>query len=373
MKLHRWLAALLLLTVCTLSALAEDTAPEITRTAALAYGPRAKGHGTLTDGSYLTYFTGGHLEIVSDTPCHHLYFSYALDEVDIAIQVQNESGVWVDILTDSRRYTNLYLPLPGLTRFRIVPLGSDTLGISELHLFGEGQLPAWVQTWQPFEGKADLLVLSAHCDDELLFFGGVIPYYTAERQMNVIVCYLTHQTHTRRSEALDGLWTCGVRSYPEMGVFTDVKVKHAEDCYPYWGGEEAVRSRIAELINRYQPEVMVTHDTRGEYGHGAHKACAAMAMEYVDSPAEGSWPVKKLYLHLYKENPIVMDWRQPLAAFDGKTAFDIAEAAFVCHDSQKSNGLIVQDWGDWANNRFGLYHTSVGEDSGAGDMFENIQ
>ncbi len=372
MKLRRLLAALLLLTLFTIPALAEDTAPELTKSAAFTYGPRATGHGTLTDGSYLTYFTGAYLEVSTSAPCHHLYFSYALDEVGIAIQVQDESGAWVDCLTDSRRYTNLYLPLPGLTRFRIVPLGSDTLGLSEIHLFGEGQLPAWVQTWQPFEGKADLLVLSAHCDDELLFFGGVIPYYTAERQMNVIVCYLTHQTHTRRSEALDGLWTCGVRSYPEMGVFTDVKVKHAEDCYPYWGGEETVRRRIAELINRYQPEVMVTHDTRGEYGHGAHKACAAMAMEYVDSPADGSWPVKKLYLHLYKQNPIVMDWRQPLAAFGGKTAFDVAQAAFDCHDSQKSNGLIVQDWGNWANNRFGLYHTSVGPDTGAGDMFENV-
>lgn len=372
MKLRTLLTALLLLLLCALPALAEEAAPEITRAASLAYAPQAKGHGTLTDGSYLTYYSGAYLEVTSSTPCHHLYFSYAQEETDIAIQVQDASGTWVDFLTDSRRYTNLYLPLPGLTHFRIVPLGSDTLGISEIHLFGEGSLPAWVQTWQPFEGKADLLVLSAHCDDELLFFGGVIPYYTAERQMKVIVCYLTHQTHTRRSEALDGLWTCGVRSYPEMGVFKDVKVDHADECYPYWGGEEAVRSHIARLINRYQPEVMVTHDTRGEYGHGAHKACAAMAMEYADSLPESGWPVKKLYLHLYKQNPITMDWRQPLAAFDGKTAFDIAKAAFDCHDSQKSNGLIVQDWGSWANNHFGLYYTSVGPDTGAGDMFENI-
>ena len=371
MKLRILLLTLMLLLVTPL-ALAEDEAPEITKSASLTYAPRSTGKGTLTDGSYLSYFSGAYLEVKTTRPCQHLYFSFAKEEVDIAIQVPGENGGWSTLLTDSRRYTNSYLSLPGLTHFRIMPASSDTLHLSELHLFGAGELPAWVQTWQPFEGKADLLVLSAHCDDELLFFGGVIPYYTAERQMNVIVCYLTHQTHTRRSEALDGLWTCGVRSYPEMGVFTDVKVKHAEDCYPYWG-EEAVRSRIAELINRYRPEVMVTHDTRGEYGHGAHKACAAMAMAYADNPSGGSWPVKKLYLHLYKENPIVMDWRQPLAAFDGKTAFDIAEAAFVCHDSQKSNGLIVQDWGDWANNRFGLYHTSVGEDSGAGDMFENIQ
>ena len=371
MKLRSFLLSLLLL-LCVLPAAAEETAPEITKSASLSYGPRSKGHGTLTDRNYLTYFSGSHLEVKTSAPCHHLYFSFAQTETDVAIQVQDASGAWVNLLTDSRHYTNTYLSLPGVTHFRILPLGSDTLSLSELHLFGEGSLPGWVQTWQPFEGKADLLVLSAHCDDELLFFGGVIPYYTAERQMKVIVCYLTHQTHTRRSEALDGLWTCGVRHYPEMGIFKDVKVDHADECYPYWGGEDAVRSRVAELINRYQPEVMVTHDTRGEYGHGAHKACAQMAMEYADETPADSWPLKKLYLHLYKQNPIVMDWRQPLAAFDGKTAFDVAKAAFNCHVSQKSNGLIVQDWGTWANNLFGLYHSTVGPDTGAADLFENI-
>ena len=369
MKLRPMLAALLLM-LLLIPAAGAEAAPELTRAAELSYAPRSTGRGTLTDGSYLTYFTGAYLEISTAAPCRHLYLSYALEEADIAIQVQDDSGAWTDCLTDSRRYTNLYLPLPGLTHFRIVPVGRDTLSLSEVHLFGEGELPAWVQTWQPFEGKADLLVLSAHCDDELLFFGGVIPYYTAERQMKVIVCYLTHQTHTRRSEALDGLWTCGVRHYPEMGVFTDVKVDDPVDCYPYWGGIDAVRSHIAGLLGRYRPDVMVTHDIRGEYGHGAHKVCAQLAMEYADAPS--AWPLKKLYLHLYRENPIVMDWHQPLAAFEGRTAFDIAKSAFKCHDSQKSNGLIVQDWGDWANNLFGLYHSSVGPDTGAGDLFENI-
>ena len=67
-----------------------------------------------------------------------------------------------------------------------------------------------------------------------------------------------------------------------------------------------------------------------------------------------------------------MDWRKPLASFDGRTAFDIAEAAFACHKSQKSNGLIVQDWGQYANNRFGLYATAVGPDVEKNDLFENI-
>ena len=40
------------------------------------------------------------------------------------------------------------------------------------------------------------------------------------------------------------------------------------------------------------------------------------ACEYMDSFLEyGAWNIKKLYLHLYPENPIVMDWDQPLRVY----------------------------------------------------------
>lgn len=371
MKIRIFLLTLAMILVCAACALAETEAAEITKACDFAYAPRSTGKNTMRDGSYLTYYSGQYLEVAAPSPCHGVYTSFGMREVDYLVQVPDENGGWTTLLTDTRHYTNSYLALPGLTRFRLIPADGGTFHISEIHLFGEGNLPAWVQDWQPFEGKADLLVLSAHCDDELLFFGGVIPTYAGEKQMKVIVCYLTDQTHTRRSEALDGLWTCGVRAYPEMGVFTDVKVDTPEDCYYYWT-KEAVQEHVAALIQKYQPEVMVTHDTRGEYGHGAHKVCAQIAMEYADAQNESVWQLKKLYLHLYKQNPIVMDWRQPLDFFGGQTAFDIAKAAFKCHVSQRSNGLIVQDWGQWANNLFGLYHTSVGPDTGALDLFENI-
>ena len=143
---------LMLLLLCSLPALAEDTAPELTRSASLTYAPRSKGKGTLLDSDYLTYFSGAYLEVQTVSPCHHLYFSYALDETDVAIQVQGESGAWTELLTDDRHYTNSYLALPGLTRFRIVPRSSETLSLSELHHFGEGELPGWVQTWQSGTG-----------------------------------------------------------------------------------------------------------------------------------------------------------------------------------------------------------------------------
>ncbi len=367
---------LLMLALCmafTACALAE--AAEITEDCTFTYAPRSTGRQDMGDASYLTYYSGSYLEITTpaDAPCHGLYVSFSQRETPWLVQTLNESGDWETILRDDRCYANSYVALPGLSHFRLVSETSDKIHIAEIHLFGEGEIPAWVQDWKPFEGKADLLVLSAHGDDELLFFGGLIPYYAGEKQMKVIVCYLTDQTSCRRNELLDGLWLCGVRAYPSMGVFKDIKNYSLGDSYGFWG-EKPVVEYITGLFRKYQPEVVVTHDIRGEYGHGAHRVCADASIKALPLAAQGenAWQVKKLYLHLYKENTMTLDWRQPLEFFGGQTAFDIAKAAFKCHQSQQSNGLIVQDWGQYANNIFGLYHTTVGPDTGKLDMFENI-
>ena len=374
-----WMLLMLLFLLLPAAALGE--AQDITKQCVFSYAPGSKDKKTMQDQSYLTYYTGKYLEITAPehAPCYGLYISFAGREQPYAVEKMNENGTWSPVFVDDRCYANSYVPLDGLQRFRIVPKRDKTISIAEIRLLGEGDIPSWVQDWKPFEGKADLMVLSAHGDDELLFFGGVIPYYAGEMQKNVIVCYLTDQTSCRRNELLDGLWLCGVRSYPSMGVFKDIKNDSLGDSYGFWGKAPIVEY-ITSLVRKYQPDVMVTHDIRGEYGHGAHRVCADVSMQVFSQAADAgyrpdlgeAWQIKKLYLHLYKENELIMDWRKPLASFDGRTAFDIAEAAFACHKSQKSNGLIVQDWGQYANNRFGLYATTVGSEVEKNDLFENI-
>ncbi len=377
-KVWMLLFALLLL---LLPGAALGEAQDITGRCAFAYAPGSVNRSAMRDQSYLTYYTGKYLEITAPAgaPCYGLYLSFAGREQPFAVECKNAEGEWAQVIRDERCYANSYLPLEGLEHFRIVPRREETLSIAEIHLLGEGEKPAWVQDWKPFEGKADLMVLSAHGDDELLFFGGVIPYYAGEMQKNVIVCYLTDQTSCRRNELLDGLWLCGVRAYPKMGIFKDIKNNSLGDSYGFWG-KEPVMEYVVSLVRKYQPDVVVTHDIRGEYGHGAHRVCADAAMQAFSLAAEAdyradlgeAWQMKKLYLHLYRENQLTMDWRRPLAFFEGKTAFDIAKAAFACHASQRSNGLIVQDWGDYANNRFGLYASTVGLDTEKNDLFEHI-
>ena len=87
---------------------------------------------------------------------------------------------------------------------------------------------------------------------------------------------------------------------------------------------------------------------------------------------DGAWQIKKLYLHLYPENTLKMDWRVPLERFNGMTAFDVAEKAFLCHVSQQKGKYFVQDFGPYDNSLFGLYFSSVGADVYKNDFFENI-
>ena len=108
-----------------------------------------------------------------------------------------------------------------------------------------------------------------------------------------------------------------------------------------------------ETIRRFSPLVVVSHDFDGEYGHGAHKVCADAMRKCIERAADprieakqvreyGAWQVKKLYLHLWPENVVDMDWRVPLEAFGGRTAFEMAEAGFQCHTSQLGTEYVVE-------------------------------
>ena len=130
---------------------------------------------------------------------------------------------------------------------------------------------------------------------------------------------------------------------------------------------------------------MVTHDVNGEYEHGMHKMCAdsalnafeaaASAARYPESAKEfGTFQMSKLYLHLYKDNPIVMDWDQPLSAFDGKTGFEVAKEAYLHHRTQQGYEQFQVEPRDslYSSYAFGLARTRVGNDVNKNELFENI-
>jgi LmbE family N-acetylglucosaminyl deacetylase len=301
------------------------------------------------------------------------------------LQIQDASGAWVDAVHSEGLYLTDYLPLPeGTTRFRVANAPGETrhFNLDELTVFGAGDLPPQAQQWQPSADKADLMLVVAHSDDEVLWFGGALPTYAGERGKVCQVCMMVPSMPYRRLELLDCLWTCGVRNYPVWANFRDSFSFSLTKQYRHWN-KGRVYETITGWIRRFRPEVLLTHDLQGEYGHGAHRVCGDAAMHCVEYAANeskfpksakkyGTWDTPKCYLHLWKENVIDMDWRQPLEAFGGKTSFEVAEDGFRCHISQQTTDYHVEDWGPWDNSLFGLYRTTVGPDEAKNDFFENI-
>ena len=303
-----------------------------------------------------------------------------------ALLLPDEAGGWAEYShTDGAFYSETLLLPPGVTRFRIAGAEgtSARFRLAELRVFSAGSLPENVQFWQPPAEKADLLLLAAHPDDEVLWFGGALPLYAGQRGLACQVCMMVPTMPYRRLELLDCLWTCGVRNYPVWGNYRDTFSGTLKKQYTHWR-RSRVYGDVTGWLRRFKPDVVRTHDLNGEYGHGGHRVCAdavthclalaANPAKYPESARQyGVWDVPKCYLHLYRENVLDMDWQQPLSFFGGQTGFEVAVAAFRCHTSQQHTDYHVEDDGPCDCSLFGLYRSLVGPDVEHNDLFENLR
>lgn len=383
----KWFAVLLLLLLLPISASAME-AKDLTGECDIT-SPNQRT-ASVHDGDYTTAWRSDrqrkpYLEfnLPEGKTAQYLYICFADMPDSWAIEEKTDDK-WQTVAEGSRDYDHALVELGGKSHFRLVEDSGVTtrLKINEVFVFGEGELPDWVQRWEPTPEKADLLVLAAHPDDELIFFGGTIPTYAAERKMNVVVAYMTYANVARKSELLNGLWHMGLRTYPVIGNFGDSYTRKMNEMYDAWK-KEKVRKYVMGLVRRYKPEVMVTHDVGGEYGHGAHKVCADVAKYCVENSADasvlpelakkyGTWSVKKLYLHMGESNNTFMDWNVPLESMGGKTSEQLAQEAFLLHVTQQKTEYVVTDEGETGNAKFTLVHSEVGSDVVGGDFFENI-
>lgn len=275
----------------------------------------------------------------------------------------------------------LYGLLPETRSIKLNMTARDQ-GVSNLVVYSAGVLPADVQAWLPPVEKADIMVFSTHQDDEVIFLGGTIPYADVVCGRPTITVYMTNCSRDRRREALECLWEMGSRHYPEFINLKDDKVSSIEKGVKLWGGRDNILKEIVARIRRYKPEVIVTQDLDGEYGHNQHKILARAMQPAIEAAADpnqfpdsyslyGAWQVKKLYLHLYKENQIRMDWVSPREELGGLSLLEVARNGMKKHASQ-TKYYTVKDGGEYDNALYGLALTTVGADVEKNDFFENI-
>lgn len=350
----------------------------------------------LTDGSEKQRVTVKEaITVTCETPVDSLYLIFYDKTADLTLRAgETEKTVAAPFLRQFISVSDLF----GAPQSELVLSFSKNVGMLELYGFSE-KVPSWVQIWQEPCEKADLCLMTTHADDEQLFFAGVLPYYAGEKGFEVQVIYFTDHVNTplRRHELLRGLWTVGVEHYPVISSFPDLYSKDGAKAKSQlrakgFSYEELVGFQV-EMLRRFKPLVVVGHDPKGEYGHGQHIVNSATLQEAVRISADkeaypesaeryGVWDVPKTYLHLLKDNPITMNWDVPLEHFGGKTAFQVTQDGFACHQSQHKYWFYRWLYGNGSITRasqittfspcnYGLFRSLVGEDVEKNDFFEN--
>lgn len=337
------------------------------------------------------------INISSEEDIYSIYIEYELESKEGIISNDTKSAN-IGVNSFLHEYIDVYNSIGPSKKINLTY--NEDVKIADIYVIGKGELPSYVEIWQPPCKEADLLLFSTHADDEHLFFAGLLPTYVA-RGANVEVVYFTNHYNKpiRLHEQLHGLYAVGIRNYPVIGIVPD---KYSYDLNSAISNlnssklsvDDAIKFEV-EMLRRFKPLVVVGHDELGEYGHGQHMLNTYVLKQSVEKANDseydyesfdkyGLWEVKKVYIHSYKNNKIVMNYDEPLDYFNGKTAYQVSKEGYSKHKSQQwawftkwLNGNNNEykkstEIKTYSPNYFGLYYTKVGEDVLKNDMFENL-
>ncbi len=395
------IAAALLFTACAVPAEAVDlsyAAAEYTYVTEYT-APRKLDTGLLTDGmesTALNFSAGETLALKCDAPIGGIYVKFDNKQTKWCASV-GETAIQFGI----NGYLHEYADVSRFESGEVLMNFQEDTQICEIRIFSAGKPPENVQLWEPQYDKADIALFTSHSDDETLFLLGLIPTAAAQGKRLQVIYFCQHNDKPGRlHEQLNGLWTSGCTHYPVIGRFPDLyseSIDAARNAYAANGiSEDQILACQVEMLRRFKPNVICGHDLNGEYGHGTHCLNAETLMKaveiapnpdmYADTAEKyGVWDVPKTYIHLWEENPITLDFDTPLDFFGGRTAYQVSVEGYGCHYSQHWTWFTrwlrgtdaepitaAADITEYNPCNYGLYRSTVGADTGIGDLFENI-
>ena len=352
-----------------------------------------KEYSKITDDKYTTYQNfnkDNKLKIICDEDINYVYIYYNIKSSKGLLNDKQKVG--------ENNFLHELIKLENISKEVTINYEED-YSIAEIYVFNNESLPDWVEDWKILD-KADLMLFSTHADDEQLFFAGLMPTYIDKGKKIQVIYFTNHYNNTNRyHEQLEGLWAIGIKYYPIISTFPDAYSTTLEAATTNleragYSRDDAIKYEV-EQIRRFKPLVVVGHDEKGEYSHGQHILCTdtlkeailkASDKEYDNNSLEkyNVWSISKLYLHLYDQNKIILNYDTPLESYNGMTAYEVSKLGYAKHYSQQYTWFtawLKGEKGEYTKATqiktynpayYGLYYTTVGEDQNKNDMFENI-
>lgn len=199
-----------------------------------------------------------------------------------------------------------------------------------------------------------LLCVHPHPDDESIACGGVLARYAAEGVRTVVVTCTGGEegdnlagidlgehdlaTHRRR-ELEDALAALGVQASHQLGYRDSGMMGEPSNDHPdsFWRAElDEAATRLAAIIRAERPQVLVSDDENGTYGHPDHIKANRVTVRAVelaadpDAAVDGEpWQVTKRYVHTLSKARLFASHR---ALLDKGLASPFGEEEFASAD-----------------------------------------
>ena len=317
----------------------------------------------LTDefvGSRVSFRSNDTLTIEPAEPARTLVLGWYDAPASYTVSQLRASGEKISEETITDRQLARQIPLDSACKtITVLFLGGGSLGGVAAYPAGAA-LP---DALSPAVAACDLLVITAEPGMEWMQFGAVLPTYTKEKGIATGMLYVSdYGKRARAYEALAGLGEAGYTVYPIFAGY----LSDNYDSYKTTSAQFDRRAFVEYLkarIRQLNPRVIVTHGLADPSGaHSLVSECVQIAVKECPS-------VQKLYCFGAEEgvSATVLDRNTPLAAYDGKTAAEVAQSAYEKHVSRKIFGLSIDP-----ASVYTLAYSTVGADAAKNDLFEHI-
>jgi N-acetyl-1-D-myo-inositol-2-amino-2-deoxy-alpha-D-glucopyranoside deacetylase len=234
-----------------------------------------------------------------------------------------------------------------------------------------------------------LLCVHPHPDDETIACGGVLARYTAEGgRVMVVTCTAGEEgenlsgidlgddemVSVRRRELAAALEALGVEEHEFLGYrdsgMADTDANRHPEAFAAADTDEAAR-RLADVILRFRPDVVVSDDAKGSYGHPDHVKAhevTVRAVELAAAAGDDAWRVRKRYVHALPSSRLLEFHRrmleEGLASPFGEEPLDgLDEVPFGVPDEAITTAIDVRPWLDRKRAALEAHASQIGPES----------